>query len=324
MHSSKLIRLFIFCSLLIICILLLNFLLVPYSSLQKKFDAYHETAAKGNIDFIVLGSSQEGDGIKADVIDEETGMHSFVFSPQGGFPESSYLLLLDAASTNTIKTAVVGWDILQNLQTPQYIYPHREEIYRELLPDSKHDPLLRKLVLKGIADQRYTVTFFEYASFPENLTDIPAVLKSKFEPEEKVSDIPVPIDILHLTAKGDPFNYKNVLDRSYTDILYADDIEYMKKIADFAKEKSINLYVISCPLPDCIISALPKAASMQKVSADLFKSLGITYIDGCDQTVFPGSTADKNFKDCFGHLISPYCEIYTKLLCNYIKQHQEK
>lgn len=300
---------------------LLNFLLLPLSSLQKKFISYH--SVRGNIDFIVIGSSLEGDGVSGSVIKNETGMNAFVFSPQGGFPETSYYLLLDVLNRNTVKTAVIGWDMIQNLQFPEYVYPHREELYRELLPDSRKNPLLRKIVLKGVADQKYTMTFFEFASFPENITDIAAVLKSR-NPKmlTETKELPPPIDITRLKENTD-FNYAKLMDRSYTDKIKDDDIFYLKKIKDVCAEHNIDLYVLCAPLPDCIITTLPILPRMQAVSKQLFRKLNIQYIDGFDQHFFPGSTADTNFKDCFGHIISPYREKYTKSICDNIKAYKQ-
>ena len=77
MRSFKIIKSIIFILILVLCSRLLTYLLYPISSLNRHFINYH--TQKDNIDFLVLGSSLEGDGINADVISKEFDQTAFVF-----------------------------------------------------------------------------------------------------------------------------------------------------------------------------------------------------------------------------------------------------
>jgi hypothetical protein len=313
---------FIFCLFVLSINFLINFLLVPLSSLQKKFNSFH--SVQENIDCIVIGSSLEGDGINADIIKAQTGMNAFIFAPQGGYPESSYYLLLDVLQHNKVKTAVISWDILQNLQYPYYEYPHKEEFTRSLLHDSVFCSTLQKIMLKKLLLQNYTASIFKFFPFKDSYKQIPKIIKSRSKSNLSIKTIHTlkPIDVCTRNFKK-KFSYNKVFSRTYTDSINPDDIRYYKKIIEVCQKKGISLYIICCPLPDCVIQGMPQLPLLIASSQNLFKSLTVPFINGFDQTIFPGSTLNTNFKDCFGHIISPYRELYTKQICNYI-QHTRK
>jgi len=305
-----------FCLLTLLCVWILNYLLVPYSSLDKKFDAYRRAEAKGNIDVLVVGSSLEGDGVDPKVLGNELGLHTFTFAPQGGYPQSSYDLLLLTAKRNKLKAVVVGWDLLQNHQSPAYVYPHEEEIYRSLLPYTNNKPLLLQ-ILAGIARQRYTNSFFTYASFPENATKIPEVRASWKPAPPKASYTGPGIDVRHLLDKKDPYNYRQATGRSYVSEPQASDIAYLKRIKQLCDEQQIKLYLLLCPLPQVSIDGIPMVHELVDATESMAKGLDIPLINGFD---FPDATNNSHFKDCFGHLLSPYREFYSRQIGSIIKQ----
>lgn len=325
MQTSKneILKTVIFCIVFIAAVCLVNFLLVPYSSLMKKFENYHRVQAKGNIGFAVIGSSLEGDGLLQEVIAEELGGNAVVFTPQGTNPEVEYLLLLDLLSKNKIDTFVIGWDLFQNLMSPYYKYPRAEQLNRELIKECWNSKELTRIMLRRYADQRYSQTFFQFCSFQDNIKNIPAVLKSKKERREKpdrlilVSD-GEPIDVSNIHK--DSFNYDKLLSDTYTDIVNPDDFNYVIKIRDVCKQNKINLFVLCAPAPQVSIDAIPLYHSMHKNSKQAFENAGISFIDTLDEKYFPGSTINTNFKDCYGHITKTYRETYTRAVCDYIKR----
>lgn len=319
MLNSKILKAAAFCAVVMIFTLIFNYLLVPFSSVDVHFAEFHYAEKEGNIDVLITGSSLETNGLRADVIKTETGLHTCNFAPHGGFPETSYLLLLDSTIRNDIKIAVVGWDILQNMKVPQYTYPNREEIYRNLFCDIKDDKDLRNLVVKGIAEQRFTYSFFKFASFPENIKCLKEVRESwKKELFSEDSDsLPESINIDELKS-SDKYDFYDVVGKTYTDTIYKEDKLYFKKMRDLCSAKGIKLYAISCPLPECVISELPNLEKMRNAAKAMFKELGIYYIDGFDQNVFENSLQNENFSDCYGHLIPPYNIEYSKTVSKII------
>lgn len=316
--TSKIIKAVIFCILLVICSRIMTFLLYPFSSLNQKFEIYHKNT--NNIDILVLGDSLEYNGIVPSIIEKNFNQHCFVFAPQGSYPESLYYLLIDVANTHKIKTLIVGWDIMQNFQLPAYTYPHAEELYREFFADMKGNSELQKIIFKRVMEQRYTSTFFDWSSFPENITNIPGVIKSRKKVIENEDNTASPIAIDEATLKtNSKWNYSKAADRTYGTEIQKGDREYFLKIQDFCNAHDIKLYVISCPVPQCILDIHPELYDAIDVSRNFFKNNNITYIDTSDDLYFPEIRKNTNFSDCFGHFAIPYNEQYTQNVCKWIK-----
>lgn len=308
----------VFCIVLALSSAFMTFILYPWSSLNRHFTGYHNE--KENIDFLILGNSLENNGINPEIISKEFNCHAYKFTPQGSYPESLYYLLIDVLSTHNVKTLLIGWDIIQNFQNPPYIYPHAEELYREFIADFPKSKELTFLTLKNIMEQRYTSTFFKWSSFPENLLEIPAVLKSKWN-----KDYTVPGTIMEMPSDK-PKNLKFPIDfdevvygRKYAPIIQPNDKEYLLKIKQRCEKENIRLYVLSCAIPDSVLKAIPKMADFIRISADFMKENNIPYINTSDPAHFPGGTYDYNFHDCYGHYNGWYRNIYTQQICDFIK-----
>ena len=315
--ASKIIKAVIFCIVLVICSRTMTFLLYPFSSLNQRFVRYHRITK--NIDFLVLGNSLENDGFVPSVIEENLGQYCGLLAPQGSYPESLYYLLVDAAHTHKVKTVIAGWDIMQNFQIPAYKYPHSEELYREFMADMKGNLELQKIVFKNVMEQRYTSTFFDWSSFPENITDIPAVIESRKKVvDDKTMASATPIDEATLKTNS-KWNYYEAADRTYGTEIQENDKAYFLKIQEYCKKHGIDFYVISCPIPQCIYDVHPELSEAIKVSKEFFREQKIPYIDTTDEKYFPEITKNTNFSDCFGHIIKPYNETYTQYVCNWLK-----
>lgn len=318
--ASKILKAIIFCLVLVCCSKVMTFLLYPFSSLNERFVRYHRITK--NIDFLVLGNSLENDGFVPEVIEKNLGQYCGLLAPQGSYPESLYYLLVDAAHTHNVKTVVAGWDIMQNFQLPAYIYPHSEELYREFFADMNGNPELQKIVFKNVMEQRYTSTFFDWSSFPENITEIPKVIKSRkkvVDDKTMASSTPINLETLKTNSK---WNYDQAVNRVYGTEIQQNDKDYFLKIQDYCKKHGITFYVISCPIPDCIYEVHPELKEAVAVSRAFFAEYNIPYIDTTDEKYFPGISETTNFSDCFGHMITPYNETYTQYICNWIKDHK--
>lgn len=313
-NISKYIKAFFFCLLLVFCSKIMTFLLYPLSSMNKKFIDYHNF--EKNIDFLVLGNSLEGNGLKSDILSEEFNQTAYCMTPQGSYPESLYYLLVDITNKHKVRNLLIGWDIIQNYQLPEYHYPHEEELYREFFADMKGNPELQKIVFKGVMNQRYTSTFFDWSSFPENITEIPEVIKSR-KPGYIPKGISERIDPENIYKSN--FKFNQVSKTKYSNKMTSHDALYLLKIKDFCKNQGIRFFVISCPIPSLIMESNPELKQSIEDSYNFMKENNIEYIHGNDQSVFPGSMETTNFKDFYGHIISPYSEIYSKAVCNWIK-----
>lgn len=317
----------LFVVVLIVSVLVMNFFLVPYSSLMKKFENYHRVERKGNIDCLVIGSSLEGDGLIQDVISSELGENAVVFTPQGANPEVEYLLLLDVVSRNKVRTAIFGWDVFQNMMSPYYRYPRSEQLNRELIKECWDDFELGKIMVSRYAEQRYSQSFFQFCSFQDNVKNIPGVLKSKKErrtnPEKLVlvSD-GTPIDASNIHNPS--FNFDKLLSDEYTDTVNPKDFEYVIKIRDFCRDKGIDLFFLAAPAPKVSIDAVKLYNSMYANSKKAFVDAGIKFIDTFDNFYFPFSTENSNFKDCYGHITGAYRKDYTLAVCRYIMENGVK
>lgn len=324
MHSSKtLVKCIAFCIILILCSAFMTFILYPWSSLNRHFSRYHNETE--NIDFLILGNSLENNGINPDIISREFNCHAYKFTPQGSYPESLYYLLIDVLSTHNVKTLLVGWDIIQNFQNPPYIYPHAEELYREFIADFPKSRELTCLTLKNIMKQRYTSTFFKWSSFPENILEIPAVLKSKRNKDHTVPGATAETPDDKPENPKFPADFDRVVyERKYAPVIQPDDKEYLLKIKQRCEKENIRLYVLSCAIPDCIQKAVPETADFIRISADFMEENGITYINTSDPVHFPGGTDDYNFHDCFGHYNAWYRNTYTQQICDFIKSADDR
>lgn len=315
--TTKVIKSIIFCLVLVLCSRIMTFLLYPFSSLNQRFVRYHRITR--NIDFLVLGNSLENDGFVPEVIEKNLGQYCGLLAPQGSYPESLYYLLVDAAHTHKVKTVVAGWDIMQNFQLPAYKYPHSEELYREFFADMKGNTELQKIVFKNVMEQRYTSTFFDWSSFPENITQIPKVFESRKKVvTDKTMASSTPIDESTLKTNS-KWNYEEAVNRTYGTEIQESDKAYFLKIQEYCKKRGIDFYVISCPIPECIYEVHPELKTSIAVSRDFFKEHGISYIDTTDEKYFPQITRNTNFSDCFGHIITPYNETYTQYVCDWIR-----
>ena len=316
-----------------------NFLLYPWSSLNRHFTEYREY--NKNIDFLVIGDSLESNGMNADIIGQEFNENAFVLSPQGSYPESFYYILLDAFKKHSLKTVVIGIDVLQNFENPPYVYPHSEELYREFMQDmfSPWNPELIKLTVKNVMAQKYTSTFFKFASFPENITEIPDVMKSKKELRahrklvkdinynssvywEKRSSVEPPV-----SERKFPKDFDEVVNQKYLDDMLDNDKKYIEQIYTFCMENDIELYFMSNAIPKSVIEALPESISFFEKTGEFIKNLRggkeNIYINCTEQEYFPGSIDDYKFLDCYGHYNSWYRDTHTKQVCDYIKHLRE-
>lgn len=321
MHSSKIskyIKSLCFCVLLILSSRIMTFLLCPLSSISKKFTDYHNF--NKNIDFLVLGNSLEGNGISAEVLSKEFNQTVYCMTPQGSYPESLYYLLIDITNKHKVKKLLIGWDIIQNYQIPEYHYPHEEELYREFFADLKGNAELSAIVFKGIMNQRYTSTFFDWSSFPENIMKIPEVIKSR-KPGYVSEELSEQIDPNNIYKSS--FKFDKVSKTRYADKMTSNDAFYLLKIRDFCKENDISFFVISCPVPALILKSNPELNKSIADSYNFMNKNNIIYIHGNDQTFFPNSMETTNFKDFFGHIIPPYENTYSRAICNWIKSTEE-
>ena len=311
---SKYIKSLCFCLLLILCSKVMTFLLYPLSSMNKKFIDYHNFDK--NIDFLVLGNSLEGNGISPEILSKEFNQTAYCMTPQGSYPESLYYLLIDITNKHNVKNLLIGWDVIQNYQLPEYHYPHEEELYREFFADLKGNSELKKIVFKGIMNQRYTSTFFDWSSFPENIMEIPEVIKSR-KPGYISKGISERIEPDNIYKQN--FKFEQVSKTQYADKMTSKDALYLLKIRDYCKEHDIKFFVISCPIPSLIMKSNPELDRSIADSYNFMKENNITYIHGNNQTFFPDSMETTNFKDFFGHIIPPYRNIYSKAVCDWIK-----
>lgn len=316
--TSKIIKAVIFCLVLVLCSRIMTFLLYPFSSLNQRFVRYHRITK--NIDFLILGNSLENCGFDTSVIEQNFGQNCGILAPQGSYPESLYYLLVDAAHTHKVKTLIVGWDILQNFQLPAYTYPHAEELYREFFADMKGNSELQRIIFKKVMEQRYTSTFFDWSSFPENITEIPKVIESR-KIIVKDDDPPSSIGIDETTLKTNKkWRYYQAVNTVYGTQIQNNDKDYFLKIKEYCDKHDIQLYVISSPIPECIYEVHPELIDSIRISKEFFDDYNIKYIDTTNEQYFPDVSKNTNFTDCFGHFISPYNKKYTQYVCNFLKE----
>ena len=317
---TKIIKAFLFCIVLISCSKLMTFLLYSFSSLNERFYRYHKI--NKNIDLLVLGNSLENCGFVPSVFEKNLGQNCGVLAPQGSYPESLFYILIDVAHTHNVKTLIAGWDIMQNFQLPAYKYPHEEELYREFFADMKGNSELQQIVFKNVMKQRYTSTFFDWSSFPENIREIPRVIESRkktVDLENKITTIPMDMSKLKSNREKDKYNWYQATERIYGTEIQENDKKFFLEIQKYCKQHNINFYVISSPIPNCIFEACPELKDAISVSKAFFKENKINYIDTTNELYFPGISNDANYFDCFGHLISPVNEQYSQSICNWLK-----
>lgn len=303
----------IFIITLICFVAIANYLLVPTTTMELKFEGYRKYDQ--NIDILFLGNSLTGDSISKKTADELYGLNTFKYPHQGTNPEILYYLLLDVSSKHKISKLICDWDIIQVFQDPPYHYPHSEELYREFLRHSYNNRKLFFLTLKNSFKQRYTSSFFKYSSFPENITNIPAVIKSNrqhaLQPNTENNKL------LAKQALADKENYipkkfNNVtVETSYKNTIEKSDIDYMILIKDFCNANNIELTVVSYPLPQCVEESLPQIKDFRRISADFFHKNGITYFDA---SIIDSSQDNYKFKDAYGHIFEEYQDDFTMRL----------
>ena len=326
MQTSKknIIKSILFILLLIFCVEVINFILVPYSSMMKRFRKFRIDQSRGNIDLMVIGSSHEFDGFDGDTMSEQMSLNVSVFAPQGGTPETSYYCLLDALGKNNIKTVIIGWDLLDNFQTPAYVYPsnRRAQMYRELLKDSRGNSKLFFTTIKNMLDQRYTLTLFEYSSFPENLKNLRKVQESKKLQKEpwKETELTSTRAIDTSDIWNPRYQLADVKAMSYGESINKDAIKFVKKTAQLCKEKGINLFYIEGPYPQDVFKIIPECTKYHQLTKEFFKDQKINFIDVYDENFFPDITKTTDYNDFYGHFIVSGKINYTKKVCDWLKE----
>ena len=288
--------------------------------MMKRFRAFHEEEKKGNIDVLVIGSSLEFNSVDPSVMSEELGLHCAVFAPQGANTETSYNCLIDALGANRIKNVIIGWDVLDRFEYPYNLYPanRKAQMYREMFSHSKQNLPLMMLTVKNIMKQRYTMSLFEYAAFPENATQIKKTIQSR-----KYKKLPFESESFFESAMdmNDIFNSKYelgaVLASSYVKQANPAENEYIEIIRDLCKKNEIKLFFISCPYPQIVQTEIKDYRIMLDESKKLFDRFTIKFIDM--QDVLPEIVSNENYHDCGGHLIIPAKVAYTKALAHYLK-----
>lgn len=316
--KSQVIKSVCFIAVLLGAIAFINFLLVPYSSMMKRFRGFKFDRSQKTIKALVLGSSEEYDGFDADLMTETLGLNSAVFCVQGGLPQTSYYCLLDALPHCDLKVLVVGYSMLENFEFPYKVYPtnRQAQMYREMLKDSRGNSILRKTALKQILDQRYTFSLFEYAAFPENLTKI----KKSIDSRKMWKEPWVITEITSTTpmSSENPKDLDEVLSTNFTTSPDPEQIEYIKKIKQICQEKNIELYFISCCYPDCVQTSLPDFNQIVQANKKIFEDLDINFIDTYNEKYFPDATKDEKFHDCWGHHVMESKLEYCKGACQWI------
>lgn len=323
--SKPFVKTAIFIFVLFCSVTFINFLLVPYSSMMKRFRGYRTFMEnQKNIDFLVIGSSQEFDGFDQNTINSELDLNSYVFCVQGGIPETSYYILKDVISKNSPKTVLVGWDTIGNFEVPHSPYPsnRRAQMYRELLVDSKNNKPLLFTTLKNLLDQRYTMTFFEYAAFPENITEIKnsiesrKLLKEKWTQTETTSSNPMKYDGKNPNALK---NYDEITSKKYGNEVYFEDKDFTLKLKKLCNDNNIDLYFVIGPYPEIIHENLEVYDKLVQQSRQFFEENDLNYIDS-NSSYFEGLSKNENFHDCAGHLVMNSKIEYTRKICNFLKE----
>lgn len=323
--SKSVIKSVLFCVILVLFVSLLNFLLVPYSSMMRRFRAFHEEEKNGNIDVLVIGSSLEFNSIDPYVMSESLGQHCAVFGPQGANSEVAYYCLIDALGKNKINTVVIGWDLLENFESPHKVYPSNRcaQLYREMIYHSKGNPNLFLLACKNILEQRYTMSFFEYASFPENALKIKDSITSRKEKHNPF----IPETFFEKSfdeTKISNSMLASIIGSSYKPSISDNEIIYIKKIQAICEKNNIDLYFITCPYPLIVQNYVKNFDSLLGCARDFFKMMSISYIDMYDEKLFPHIADNSNYHDISGHMIIPAKIRYTGLVSDYIKNTKSK
>lgn len=322
--KSQIVKSFLFVLTLILCVLAINFLLVPYSSMMKRFRGFNTDKKNGNIDLIILGDSHEYDGLDAKTMSDLLGINCVRFVVQGGNPETSYYCLLDALKGNNIQTAVIGWDLLDNFKVPAYTYPsnRRAQMYREMLKDSFGNAPLFLSAAGGMLNQRYTLTFFEYSAFPENIREIKEVidsrklLKEPFYETEKTSTESIDVNDIH----NPKYDLDEILNTNYVPETNPETVEWVKKIQSLCERHGISLYFICGPYPKEIQEFKPESKECYAQTKNLFENLGINFIDTENSQDFPDIHETSKYHDFYGHFTESGKQEYTKDVCKILKK----
>lgn len=302
-----------------------NYLLVPYSTLAKKFDDFELNDR--NINILVTGSSLEG-AVNSKVISDYFDENAYVFSIQGGTLETSYYILLDALQENDIKTFICGFDFLQSFRIPPYKYPRYPEFHRFLMKHSKKSIHLKYLSLLGLSKERYTSGIFNFSSFSKNLQS-PRKLKevaeskrnSKVDRASQASvqtlqkDEEIPVDKNDL--QNPLFRFKSATEQLYTSQIDINDLIYLRKISQICKTNNIDLYILVCPTPVCTRENIIMYDKMMNSTKKLFEENQV--INGFEDPIFSELTDESFYSDCYGHILHRNSDFYTTLVCNSIK-----
>ena len=321
MHNfSKIKNTVIFLAIFVLLNYLLSYFLIPKGAMQKSF---YKFRSEKNINFLCIGDSMDAWSLNLNILQNKVSKNAYVVSVNGGNLETSYMFLLEAVRRFNLKNVIIGWDIIQNFETPGYEYKEQAEFYNNMISEAEKNTKLRQILLPKLLKQTFTETIFKSCIYRENLKKIPEVLKTKntdlsspFERKYDEDGRPLkPIDSTNL----DNYGYHRIVETTqYSSKIRESDINYIKAIKKICDENNINLAFLLVPLPDCVIKGIPVVNDMVSVSDNFFKQEGIEFINGFDQVFFKKSTNDVNFKDCFGHMIEPYRSEFTEYFIEYL------
>lgn len=337
MQRSKIISAIIFSAIVVAAILILNHLLVPWTTVERSYMAFDEQ--DDDIDFLIVGDSLEEAGFDIDLMSNLLEKKVARFTQASSYPECHYYMLLDALKKqHHLKTILLGYAIMQNYQIP--FYDDKMQLRLEFLKRSRGNSEIFLYAIKNTINQRYLDLLLPFSNYRENFSKIASVLSSKKEKKEylkekkngkRLGDVQAKvanenedgdenIDMMGLdpNAHKEPRQIGRAVRKRYSPTMSASDKKYLGKIKALCDKNKIELIVVASSVPTRMQEEIPMMKSCMADTKSTMKELGITYIDTSEESLFPNSCDTYNYRDWVGHYNLWYRPIHTKQICEYL------
>lgn len=333
--NKNILRAIIFCILIIGIISILNYLLVPWASVEKAYMAFDEK--KDNIDLLIIGDSLEQASFDKTIMSQELGCNVDFMTQAASFPECHYYMLLDSLTKqHHIKTVILGFGIMQNYQTP--FYDDKMLLRLEFLKRSCNNKELFLYAAKNTVNQRYLDILMPFSNNIANFNKIGGVLQSKKDRRLYLKNKDKGVLIGDVEAKvinedgedfdmgvdpnihKEPRQIGRAVRKRYLSTMRDTDKKYLEKIKALCDANNIKLIVIASSVPARMQEEIPMMKTCMADTQSVMNALNINYIDTSNEKYFPNSCDTYNYRDWVGHYNVWYRSIHTKQVCEYLLQ----
>lgn len=299
---------------------LLNYVFIPYSYVRVDYHNIEEN----NYDMVFAGTSHGKCGIDPTTVDMVTGKKSVNMCLGGEYLSYTYYKVKEICRHHVPEEIVYEVDG-GYWMTEEYIGTDSCSVFKEM----KWSGIKAEFFLDRLFDKDFRVTLFpwylyrkEYKMIPENIEnklsgryknfvqDVFSNAAKEYRKDGFVYCYPVPDECK---------DFKNFMPWD-SDKVQKDNEKYLKKLAEFCREKEIKLTLLITPIPDTTREMYKQEyQSQHEYFAGLAEAYGLRLLDFNYELLDGFDKSLASYVDCEGHLNGEAAIKFSKILGEYLK-----